>query len=107
MGEMSGQECYIFKIEPKANLTSSDKNSIVFDNIITWFNSKTMEIVARNYDLSYDTPVYDFNVHMEVQMTRFGNLLVPQLLRYKGNWKVVFKKRERGEFTATLSDFVE
>ena len=36
-----------------------------------------MEIVARNYDLSYDTPVYDFNVHMEVQMTHFGSLLVP------------------------------
>ena len=102
MDEMSGQQCYVFKIVPKAN---TDRDDIVFDNITTWFNSKTMEIVARNYDLSYDTPVYDFDVHMEVKMTKFGGLLVPELLVYNGNWKVAFKKRERGIFTATIFDF--
>lgn len=105
MEEMNGQDCYVFKILPKKELTSSQRNDIVFDNITTWFNSKTMEIVARTYDLSYDTPVYDFNVHMEVKMTRAGNLLVPQLLTYNGNWKVAMKKREHSIFTATLYDF--
>ena len=105
MEEMSRQNCYIFSIKRRADLTSSEKNDIVFDNITTWFNAKTMEIVARNYDLSYNTPAYDFDVHMEVQMTKFGDLLVPQVLRYNGNWKVIFKKRERGIFTATLFDF--
>jgi hypothetical protein len=56
-----------------------------------------MEIVARNYDLSYDTPIYDFDVHMEVKMTKFEGLLVPELLVYNGNWKVAFKK-EKGDF---------
>jgi len=102
LDEMSGQQCYIFKIIPKEDI---DRDDIVFDNITTWFNSKTMEIVARNYDLSYDTPVYDFNVHMEVRMTKFQGMLVPELLTYNGNWKVAFKKRERGIFTATLFDF--
>jgi hypothetical protein len=105
MEEMNGQDCYVFKILPKKDLTSSQKNDIVFDNITTWFNARTMEIVARTYDLSYDTPVYDFDVHMEVKMTRVGNLLVPQLLTYNGNWKVAMKKREHGIFTATLFDF--
>lgn len=103
MDEVNGQNCYVFKILPKPDLSSSDKDNIVFDNITTWFNAKTMEIVARDYDLSYDTPVYDFNVHMEVQMTKFGELLIPQVLRYKGDWKVAFKKRERGIFTATIT----
>ena len=49
--------------------------------------------------------MYDFDVHMEVEMTRVGNLLVPKTLRYRGNWDVLFKKRERGVFTATLFDF--
>jgi hypothetical protein len=102
LDEMMGQQCYIFKIIPKEGI---DRDDIVFDNITTWFNSKTMEIVARNYDLSYDTPVYDFNVHMEVRMTKFQGMLVPELLTYNGNWKVAFKKRERGIFTATLFDF--
>lgn len=102
MDEIMGQQCYIFKIIPKADI---DRDKIVFDNITTWFNAKTMEIVARNYDLSYDTPVYDFDVHMEVRMTKFDGMLVPELLVYNGNWKVAFKKRERGIFTATLFDF--
>jgi hypothetical protein len=102
MDAVRGQECYVFKIIPKEGI---DRDDIVFDNITTWFNAKTMEIVARNYDLSYDTPVYDFDVHMEVKMTKFQGLLVPELLVYNGNWKVAFKKRERGIFTATLFDF--
>jgi hypothetical protein len=51
--------------------------------------------------------VYDFKVNMEVKMTTVGNLLVPALLSYNGNWKAIFKKRERGVFTATLFDFVK
>ena len=105
MEEMNGQSCYVFGIKRRGDLKSSEKDKVVFDNIITWFNSKTMEMVARNYDLSYNTPAYDFDVNMEVRMTKFGDLLVPQLLRYNGNWDVVFKKREKGIFTATLFDF--
>ncbi|HJW18531.1 MAG TPA: hypothetical protein VJ499_15485, partial [Flavisolibacter sp.] len=89
IGEMNGQNCYVFSIKAKDELSSSQRDRIVFDDITTWFNVKTMEIVARNYDLSYSTPVYDFNVHMEVQMTKFGELLLPQVLRYNGNWKVL------------------
>jgi hypothetical protein len=105
MEEMNQQQCYVFYIASKKDLSVSEKNRIVFDNITTWFNAKTMEIVARNYDLSYDTPVYDFDVHMEVKMTRFEGMLVPELLSYNGNWKVAFKKREKGVFVATLFDF--
>ena len=104
-GEYEDQSCYIFSIRVKPGLSGGERNSIVIDSMITWFNAKTMEVMARNYDMSYDAGVYDFNVHMEIQMTKFGNLLVPKLLRYIGNWDVITKKRERGIFTATLFDF--
>jgi hypothetical protein len=104
-GDYEGQSCFVFSIKAKSDLNGGEKNSIVIDSMITWFNAKTMEVMARNYDMSYDAGVYDFDVHMEVQMTKFGNYLVPKLLRYIGNWDVVFKKRERGIFTATLFDF--
>lgn len=103
--DYEGQSCYIFSIKAKEGLRAGKKDRVVIDNMVTWFNAKTMEIMARNYDLSFNAGVYDFNVHMEVQLTRFGNLLVPKTLRYKGNWNVLFKKRERGVFTATLFDF--
>ncbi len=104
-GDYEGQSCYIFSIKVKNDLREGEKNKIVIDSMITWFNARTMEVMARNYDMSYDAGVYDFDVHMEVQMTKFGNYLVPRLLRYIGNWDVILKKRERGFFTATLFDF--
>jgi len=103
--EYEGNPCYLFSIKAKENLSPGERDKIVIDNMITWFDAKTMEVMARNYSLSYDAGAYDFDVTMEVQMTKFGEHLVPKTLRYKGNWDVVFKKRERGMFTATLFDF--
>lgn len=105
MTDYNGQECYVFTIKAKEDLSSDEKDNIVIDDITTWFDRKTIEIVGRNYDISYDAGVYDFNVHMEVQMTHFENYLVPKTLFYNGTWDMVFKKRERGVFTATLFDF--
>ncbi len=102
-GDYEGQSCYVFSIKARKDLGSN--SGIVIDSMVTWFNVKTMEVMARNYDMSYDAGVYDFEVHMEVQMTKFGEYLVPKTLRYIGNFDVMFKKRERGLFTATLFDF--
>jgi len=66
---------------------------------------QTMEVLYRNYALSYKAGVYDFDVSMEVEMQRVGELIVPKILRYKGNWDVIFKKRERAVFTATLFNY--
>jgi hypothetical protein len=100
--DFNNTSCYAFTIKVKNN----KKNRVVINEMTTWFNQKTFEIVARNYSLSYDAGVYDFDVAMEVQMTKVGDLLVPSLLRYNGNWKAIFKRREHGIFTATLFDFV-
>ena len=93
--------CYIFtqKVKPE------NKSDVVVDEMTTWFNDQTFEVVARNYSLSYSAGVYDFKVQMEVELTKFGEYLVPSLIRYVGNWKAIFKPRERGIFTATLFDF--
>lgn len=105
-GDYEGQSCYVFSIKAKPGL-GGKKDKIVIDSMVTWFNTRTMEVMARNYDMSYNAGVYDFDVHMEVEMTKFGDYLVPKLLRYIGNWDVAFKKRERGLFTATLFDFTK
>jgi hypothetical protein len=100
-----GQLVYVFDVQPKADLGFFAKDRVVVDQMTTWFNPKTLEVLGRNYSLSYKAGVYDFNVQMEVEMTYFNGMLVPKILRYKGNWDVIFKKRERGLFTATLFDF--
>ncbi|MFT3947014.1 MAG: hypothetical protein QM763_08585 [Agriterribacter sp.] len=103
--EKLGQMCYIFSVKAKEQSEGGNKNKVVIDEMTTWFNIKTMEVVARNYAMSYAAGVYDFDVNMQVEMTKYDDYLVPALLRYTGNWDVVFRKRERGVFTATLFDF--
>jgi hypothetical protein len=100
-----GQLVYVFTVQPKADLGIFAKDRVIVDQMTTWFNPKTLEVLGRNYSLSYKAGVYDFNVSMEVELDYFNGLLVPKILRYKGNWDVIFKKRERGLFTATLFDF--
>ncbi len=95
-------DCLVFSIKTKEGETG-----VVIDEMITWFNAKTMEVIARTYTLSYDAGVYDFKVQMDVQMTKVDDLLLPASIKYNGNWKAIFKKRERGVFTATLYDFVK
>ena len=105
MADYQGQLCYVFTVKARADLTKGQQNDIVINEMVTWFNSTSLEIVARTYDISYDAAIYDFNVQMEVQMDKFEDLLVPKLIRYNGNWHAIFKKRERGVFTATLFGF--
>ncbi len=100
-----GNYVYIFSIKPKEDLGFFQKDDVVVDEMTTRFDAKTMEVVGRTYTLSYKAGFYDFNVTIEVEMTHVGNLLVPETMRYKGNFSAVTKKRERGEFTATLFDF--
>ncbi len=102
-----GEYAYEFSIKPKEDLGFFKRGDIVIDEMTTWFDAKTMEVIARTYTLSYKAGFYDFDVSMQVEMTHAGNLLVPQTMRYKGNFSAVTKKRERGEFTATLFDFKE
>ena len=101
MDDYNKTSCYIFTQKVK----SGHEGKAVVDEMTTWFDDKTFEVVARNYQLSYNAGVYDFKVQMEVQMTHSGEYLVPALIRYNGSWKAIFKKRERGIFTATLFGF--
>ncbi|MBA4198236.1 MAG: hypothetical protein C0459_11850 [Chitinophaga sp.] len=103
--EYNGILCYVFSITPKEDLSNSKKDDVIVDAMITKFDMQTMEVLYRNYSLSYKAGVYDFDVSMEVEMQRVGDLIVPRILRYKGNWDVIFKKRERAIFTATLFNY--
>jgi hypothetical protein len=105
MENYKGENTYVFRIAALPDLPAGKRSDIVLNRVDTWFHPDDMRILARRYDLSYRAGVYDFDLRMEVEMTRLGDLLVPSLLRYTGDWKVAFKKRERGIFTATLFGF--
>ena len=64
MDDYNKTSCYIFKQKVK----TGKESDVVVDEMITWFNDKTFEVVARRYSLSYNAAVYDFKVKMEVEM---------------------------------------
>jgi hypothetical protein len=105
--DREGVQCYVFSIKTKSDLNSFEKSKIVIDEMVTWFDYKNFEVLARNYSMSYNAGVYNFDVTMEVEMTHAGRLLVPSVIRYNGNWDVAFKKKEIGVFTATFFDVRE
>jgi hypothetical protein len=97
----NGTDCYFFKQKVKED----NQDDVVVDEMTTWFDAITYEIKGRNYSLNYSAGVYDFDVKMEVVISKIGQYLVPTVMRYNGNWKALFKPRERGVFVATLYDF--
>lgn len=105
MQDLKGEMCYVFRAAPRSDLSPREKDKVVINEMTTWFNITNWEILARTYSLSYRAGVYDFDVNMHVELGHYGKLLVPTLMRYNGNWNVLFKKRERAVFTATLFDF--
>ena len=102
---VDGTPCYVFTAKTKPGLSRIDRAEVVIDELITWFNKDNFEIVGRKYALSYKTMLFDFNVKMNVQMTRYNGLLIPALVTYNGTWDVPFKKRETAVFAARFQHF--
>lgn len=102
---VDGTPCYVFTAKAKPDLSRIDRGDVVIDELITWFNKENFEIVGRKYALSYKTMLFDFNVKMNVQMTKQFGLLIPALVTYNGTWDVAFKKRETAAFVAKFYDF--
>ncbi|WP_447640988.1 MULTISPECIES: hypothetical protein [Chitinophagaceae] len=95
-----GHATYRFSIMPKP-----DASGIVIDNMTTWFDTETMDVLGRTYAMSYHAGLYGFDVKMNVRLANIKGILVPVDMQYDGNWSVVLKGREIGTFHARLSDF--
>jgi hypothetical protein len=94
-----GEECYLFQAIPKPEYASS----VVYNELSTWFRKTDYAILARDYSLSYDAGVYDFNVYMRVRLTKHNGILLPSHIQYFGNWHVLTQGRERADFTADFT----
>jgi hypothetical protein len=102
--EYNGKTAYVFLLKAKEDLSFFKKDDIVIDEMITWFDYSSFDVLARDYKMSYNAGVYRFNVSMKVEIGKFGKYLYPKVIRYDGNWGVVLKGKERGLFTATIYD---
>lgn len=97
----NGDTCYVFKAVPKLEF----KKDVVINELKTWIRVSDFAIVARDYNLSFKTWIYDFDVDMKVKLMKYKGDLVPYDIQYRGNWHALTKSREIATFTALFSDF--
>ena len=102
--EYKGRTAYVFILKIKDDLSFFKRDEVVIDEMTTWFDYTTFEVMERDYKMTYNAGVYKFNVNMHVEIDKFGGMLYPKLIRYDGSWGVLIKGSERGLFTATLYD---
>ena len=102
--EYKGKTAYVFTLKVKEDLSFFKKDEVVIDEMTTWFDYETFEVIERDYKMTYNAGVYRFNVTMHVEIEKIGSMLYPKLIRYDGSWGVLIKGSERGLFTATLYD---
>jgi hypothetical protein len=100
--ERRGRPCYVFSIQRKEGLGIFERDRAIFDEMVTWFDYATFEVMQRSYSMRYDAGVYAFDVRMDVEMAKAGTYLYPAVIRYDGAWNVALKGREKGLFTATV-----
>ncbi|MFI5172170.1 MAG: hypothetical protein ACHQFW_07245 [Chitinophagales bacterium] len=90
----TGIDCYVFSIKKKPEAKKGE--DVIINELTTWFDKKTMEIVARNYSLSNFTSLYDFDVSMQVRLTTINGYRVPESIKYNGYFDITGKKPEVG-----------
>ena len=92
----------MFFYKGKDDLSASDKDRIVIDKHGHLVQRKNDGGDVRNYDMSYNTGVYDFPVHMEVQLMKFGEYLVLKYFATMGIGMLFSKKRSGGVYGYTV-----
>jgi hypothetical protein len=100
--EYKGKTAYVFTLKIKEDLSVFKRDDVVIDEMTTWFDYSSFEVMERDYKMTYNAGVYRFKVMMHVEIDKFGDFLYPKLIRYDGSWGVLVKGSERGLFTATL-----
>jgi len=89
---------YRFKVTVKPDLGSWTTNGIMIKELTTIFDQRNFQILGRYIDMKLDNLAFNFDVQMNIEMSYFGEDLLPTKVSYQGNWDVPFKKQERASF---------
>jgi len=91
----SGTDCYVFSTKLKDNLPRRRKQKTIIKNLETYFDKSTFAVIARNYTLYYNSGFVDFDVQINIELTKSGTKYVPEYLHLEGEWDIPFKPKER------------
>lgn len=94
--------CYVFQIDAKPEFKS---NKTVIKKMTSYFDKSTMQVLNREYVLSNNTPLFDFDIWMKVDNTIKNGVLLPKKISYIGDWDVPFRYPEIIKFDIRAWDY--
>jgi hypothetical protein len=96
---------YRFTVKMKPDLSDWTKDGIMIKELTTIFDKRNFQILGRYIDMKMNNFVFSFDVQMNIEMSYFGENLLPTKISYQGNWDIPFKKEERASFLVLHKDY--
>lgn len=90
--------CYVFTCKAKLDENGNSNGKAVIKELISYFDKKTFNVIARKYVLRYKSFAFDFDVTMDIKLQSINQTVVPVGIAYSGFWDIAFKKKENVNF---------
>lgn len=94
--------CYKFSCIKKEEVSES---KVAITKLITFYDRRTMKIIARTYALKDKTAMFSFDIKMFIELKYEFHEYLPVKIKYNGEWDVPFKKGERIKFEMKCSEY--
>ena len=94
--------CYKFSCKKKAQVP---EKKVTITRLVTFYDRRTMNIIARTYALKDITPMFSFDMKMFIELDYNFDEYLPVKIKYSGEWDVPFKKSEQIKFEMNCSQY--
>lgn len=94
--------CYKFSCVKRKDV--QDKK-VTITKLITFYDRRTMKIIARTYALKDNTAMFSFDIKMFIELKYEFEEYLPLKIKYNGEWNTPFKKGEKIKFEMNCSNY--
>ncbi|HMN04208.1 MAG TPA: hypothetical protein PKD45_00650 [Flavobacteriales bacterium] len=103
----NGYTCWEFSALAKDSLDGKrvKDGATVIKSMRTWFDQRTMNVIAREYRIAHASLVLDFDISIRVDNVLEGRELVPTYILYDGDWDIPLRKRELVRFWLRMGEW--
>lgn len=99
-------ECYLFSVTLKPEFQERKKKKTIIKHLNTYFAKEDLQVISRNYNVAYKTPLYSFDIDIDILLDKINDKYVPININYDGYWDLPLKKPEIARFSVWLFDFL-
>jgi hypothetical protein len=96
---------YVFKARPKSHLTTRQKNKLAIQNLETYLDRETHQVLFRKYHVKMNNWIFDCDVKMQIDIQEHMGKYYPKKIQYDGHWDVIGIEEEKGKFEISFYDF--